>query len=159
MDIAAERFVDWFKTHGTQHAALGLADFPGMGRGAIALDDIPVCASALFVKVAKYCELTFSDAQADTVLFSIPRTLLLNTTNSKLQSLLREEEWAALKNWTSLILTMMWESRQEHSLWKPYFNIMPVQFDSLMFWTDEELKELEGCAVLCEIFRHLHQMQ
>lgn len=83
------------------------------------------------------------------MLFSIPRTLLLNTTNSKLQSLLKEEEWATLKNWTSLILTMMWESRQEDSLWKPYFDIMPTQFDSLMFWSEEDLKELEGCAVLC----------
>jgi SET domain-containing protein 6 len=88
--------------------------------------------------------------QEDTVLFSIPRSLLLNTSNSKLQSLLTEEEWATLKNWTSLILTMMWESRQEDSLWKPYFAIMPVQIDSLMFWSKEELKELEGCAVRCE---------
>lgn len=88
--------------------------------------------------------------QTDTVLFSIPRTLLLNTENSKLHTLLKEQEWATLKNWTSLILTMMWESRQEDSLWKPYFDIMPRQFDSLMFWSEEELKELAGCAVLCE---------
>lgn len=46
---------------------------------------------------------------------------------------------------------MMWESRQEDSLWKPYFDIMPRQFDSLMFWDESELKELEGCAVLCEL--------
>jgi SET domain-containing protein 6 len=82
------------------------------------------------------------------ILFSIPRTLLLNTSNSKLQSLLTSEEWNSLKNWTPLILTMMWESQQPDSLWKPYFDIMPTQFNSLMFWSQDELKELEGCAVL-----------
>lgn len=42
MDEAAGRFVDWFKTHGSQHVSAGLTDFAGMGRGAIALDDIAV---------------------------------------------------------------------------------------------------------------------
>ena len=37
--------------------------------------------------------------------------------------------------------------------WKPYFDIMPPanSFDSLMFWTTEELAELEGCMVLGKI--------
>lgn len=42
MDEVAERFVKWFQTHGSQHASIGLTDFPGMGRGAVALDDIAV---------------------------------------------------------------------------------------------------------------------
>ncbi|KAK9898334.1 SET domain-containing protein [Cystobasidium minutum MCA 4210] len=129
MDTTAEHFIDWFKLHGSQHASIGLTEFPGMGRGAIALDDI----------------------EEDTVLFSIPRTLLLNTENSKLRSLLKEEEWSTLKNWTPLILAVMWESRQGDSLWKPYSDIMPRQFDSLMFWSESELNELEGCAVLSKI--------
>lgn len=37
--------------------------------------------------------------------------------------------------------------------WKPYFDIMPPanSFDSLMFWSEEELAELEGCMVLGKI--------
>lgn len=42
MDTTAEHFVEWFKAHGSQHASIGLTDFPGMGRGAVALDDIAV---------------------------------------------------------------------------------------------------------------------
>lgn len=42
MDTTAEHFIDWFKLHGSQHASIGLTEFPGMGRGAIALDDIEV---------------------------------------------------------------------------------------------------------------------
>jgi SET domain-containing protein 6 len=42
MDLQATSFVAWFKRHGTQHNAIGLTTFPGMGRGAVALEDIPV---------------------------------------------------------------------------------------------------------------------
>ena len=41
-DAVAARFVDWFKQHGEQSDAIALKQFPGMGRGAIALRDIAV---------------------------------------------------------------------------------------------------------------------
>lgn len=47
MDKAATQFTEWFKRHGTQHAAIGLAEFPGMGRGAVALEDIAVSCNAI----------------------------------------------------------------------------------------------------------------
>jgi SET domain-containing protein 6 len=39
------------------------------------------------------------------------------------------------------------------SLWKLYFDILPNEFNSLMFWTGEELEELRGSAVLGKIGR------
>lgn len=39
------------------------------------------------------------------------------------------------------------------STWKPYFSLLPNKFDSLMFWSDEELAELEGSTVLGKIGR------
>ena len=88
--------------------------------------------------------------QPDEVLFSIPRSLLLNTSNSQLASLLTEAERSSLRNWTPLILTMMWEARQPDSRWRPYFDIMPTEFDSLMFWSEEELRELKGSTIVGE---------
>jgi SET domain-containing protein 6 len=82
------------------------------------------------------------------VLFSIPRSLLLNTVNSKLSSLLKPEEWSSLKNWTPLILVMMWESKQPDSRWREYLDIMPTTFDSLMFWSPENLAELQGSTIV-----------
>lgn len=41
-DAAATDFVSWFKRHGTQDERVGLCDWPGMGRGAVALEDIEV---------------------------------------------------------------------------------------------------------------------
>jgi SET domain-containing protein 6 len=37
------------------------------------------------------------------------------------------------------------------SRWKPYFDILPTEFNSLMFWSKEELEELQGSAVLGKI--------
>lgn len=37
------------------------------------------------------------------------------------------------------------------SPWKPYFDILPENFDSLMFWSEDELRYLEGSAVVNKI--------
>ncbi len=37
------------------------------------------------------------------------------------------------------------------SEWKPYIDLLPRAFDSLMFWLEEELAELKGSAVLEKI--------
>lgn len=35
--------------------------------------------------------------------------------------------------------------------WKPYLNLLPTSFDSLMYWSEEELSELSGSMVLNKI--------
>lgn len=47
---------------------------------------------------------------------------------------------------------MMYE-RLRTSTWTPYFELLPEEgsFNSLMFWTEEELKELTGSTVLSKI--------
>lgn len=47
---------------------------------------------------------------------------------------------------------MMYEYLQgSNSRWKPYFDVLPRQFDTLMFWSEDELKELQSSAVLQKI--------
>ena len=41
-DEAATAFLQWFSQHGMQHPGIGLCDFSGMGRGVVALQDLPV---------------------------------------------------------------------------------------------------------------------
>ena len=51
-----------------------------------------------------------------------------------------------------LILVMIYEYLHENnSYWKPYFNILPKTFDTLMYWTHEELLELQASAVVHKI--------
>ena len=47
---------------------------------------------------------------------------------------------------------MVYESQQgSDSAWKPYFDVLPESFDTLMFWTENELQHLQGSAVLDKI--------
>ncbi|KAF3318027.1 hypothetical protein TWF173_008768 [Orbilia oligospora] len=45
----------------------------------------------------------------------------------------------------------MYEASKPDSQWRSYFDSMPTEFDTLMYWSQDELKELEGSAVLNKI--------
>lgn len=90
------------------------------------------------------------------MLFAIPRNIVLTTATASLPAKLPQEEWAALTGWTSLMLAMMHEYlRGPESPWYAYFQSMPGAgtFDSLMFWSEEELAQLKGSKVVGEHLR------
>lgn len=41
--------------------------------------------------------------------------------------------------------------RGEQSKWAPYFRVLPSRFDTLMFWSEAELRELQGSAIVDKI--------
>jgi SET domain-containing protein 6 len=50
------------------------------------------------------------------------------------------------------MLVMIYEFLQgDASTWAPYFKVLPRSFDTLMFWSEEELAELQGSAVIDKI--------
>lgn len=57
-----------------------------------------------------------------------------------------------LDSWSSLILIMIYEFLLgEKSNWKPYFDVLPTEFDTPMFWSEEELKHLQASATVNKI--------
>ncbi|PLW18295.1 hypothetical protein PCANC_16397 [Puccinia coronata f. sp. avenae] len=101
-----------------------------------------------------------------TTLFSIPRygsprtTPLLSVRSSALLDLLSDDERARIsRNWLPLLLVLLWErvrairAPNDPLSWAPYFHSLPTHFDTLMFWTAEELAELKGSAILDKIGR------
>jgi N-lysine methyltransferase SETD6 len=103
-----------------------------------------------------------ADIQPDTVLFTIPRPSILSVANSdlckKCPQLFAPEPCndeqgddmpvSVSNSWTSLILTMIYEYLQgDNSAWKPYFDVLPSRFDTLMFWSEAEVAELQGSTV------------
>ncbi|OBZ70756.1 N-lysine methyltransferase setd6 [Grifola frondosa] len=128
-------FISWFHSQNgvVDTTSVGLTYFPGHGRGAIALQDIP----------------------EGHTLFSIPRQLTLSTRTSALPRLLGEKCWTQFglgNGWVGLILCMMWEeSRGSTSPWYGYLACLPTTFDTPMFWSEEELQELQGTAVVEKI--------
>jgi SET domain-containing protein 6 len=54
--------------------------------------------------------------------------------------------------WLSLILVMLYEyTNGDASNWSPYFAILPTEFNTLMFWSDDELAQLQASAVVTKI--------
>ncbi|PFH49761.1 hypothetical protein AMATHDRAFT_146943 [Amanita thiersii Skay4041] len=133
---ALNSFVQWFQAKGgLLDPSIGFTTFPLSegGRGVVADRDIP---------------------QGYT-LFSIPRDLILSTQNSSLPSRFGLNEWKKSglhKGWTGLILCMMWEQAQgPSSRWSEYLATLPTRFDTPMFWTEEDLLELQGTSVVEKI--------
>ena len=55
-------------------------------------------------------------------------------------------------SWTSLILVMIYEHlKGEKSQWKPYLDVLPTEFNTLMFWTAEDLSHLQASSVIPRI--------
>ena len=150
---SSEVFLNWFRSqaNGSFNPSLSLTDLRSRnaGRGIIATAPIP----------------------ADTELFTIPRRSIISVENSSLSKKLPQilttlKEAAAEDNdhdedeislpdpWFDLILAMIYEYLQgSASPWKPYFEVLPSNFNTLMFWSESELSELQASAVKDKIGR------
>ncbi|OAA41798.1 SET domain protein [Metarhizium rileyi] len=135
-------FLQWFKAlpGATFSDAIDIVDlrFRDAGRGIIALRDIPT----------------------DTTLFTIPRNAVINSDTSSLKAKLPhlfesqgdEDDEQALDTWSSLILIMMHEFfLGNQSKWKPYLDILPLTFDTPMFWSEGEVAYLQASAMVNKI--------
>ncbi|OCH87879.1 SET domain-containing protein [Obba rivulosa] len=132
-----ESFESWFRDQGGEldASAMGFAIFADSGRGAIALRDIP----------------------EGHTLFCIPRDLTLSLRTSSLPAKFGKDVWKhhELHNgWAGLMLCMMWEeSLGASSKWSGYLSSLPTAFTTPMFWTEEDIQELKGTAVVGKIGR------
>ena len=89
------------------------------------------------------------DIEEDEKLFRIPRSLILDTSTLSLSKDLQNK---LNDPWLCLVLAMIREHRLgESSAFKPYFDVLPDDFDTLMYWTEDELKHLTGSAVVNKI--------
>ncbi|KAL9060798.1 MAG: hypothetical protein Q9162_000502 [Coniocarpon cinnabarinum] len=94
----------------------------------------------------------------DTELFTIDPQSVLSTSTSELLSRLPQQiqDKLSTQSWPALILVLIYEHLQgEKSKWRPYVRLLPTEqdFDTLMYWTDEELNELQASAIREKIGR------
>lgn len=157
---ASAAFLEWFeKQPGTRyHPSLKIVDLRERiaGRGIIATEDIP----------------------AETDLFTIPRSSIISTETSvlaqKVPGLFVGDDLATAESsvpdtgpssnspdlphaWLNLILALLYELfHQDSSRWGAYLSILPQRsedFNTLMFWNDSELSELQASAMPTKIGR------
>ncbi|RDL35117.1 putative Ribosomal N-lysine methyltransferase 4 [Venustampulla echinocandica] len=129
-----DAFISWLSDAGVRiNPKIRIEDFrsDGRGRGVVAAADLA----------------------EDEVIFSIPRTSALNINNSlagidagsSRDALLNMPSWLAL---TALIIS---ESQQSNSKWAAYLAVLPRQLDTLTFWSELELTELQASTVVKKI--------
>ncbi|KAL9114295.1 MAG: hypothetical protein Q9227_001717 [Pyrenula ochraceoflavens] len=138
----SEAFLTWFRSHtgATIHPSLRLVDLrsQGQGRGLITTVELPT----------------------DTALFTVPKECVLSVETSDLQekipgvfdgldNVAREDvgdgEEEIPTAWLRLMLVLVYEHLLgPSSRWKPYLDILPTAFDTPMFWSEDELAELQG---------------
>eukprot|EP00754_Rhynchopus_humris_P048848 Rhum_TRINITY_DN8034_c0_g1::Rhum_TRINITY_DN8034_c0_g1_i1::g.25614::m.25614 len=87
---------------------------------------------------------------------SVPRKLLFNVEATVASSLHVAFEAAGLDDDTRLLLFLVHEkfcapgASACGGAWAPFVELLPATYDTLFFWSDEELAELEGCRLLPE---------
>lgn len=98
------------------------------------------------------CPVANEDISEHEVLFRIPRTSFLSVENSILSTEIPAATFEMLGPWLSLILVMLYEYLNGNaSNWAPYFAVLPTEFNTLMFWTEDELVELQASAVATKV--------
>jgi SET domain-containing protein 6 len=111
---------------------------------------LPLLSAVLFdtVTTANVLLVAVQNIEEDELLFRIPRSILLSVENSILSKEIPKATFEQLGPWLSLILVMLYEYvNGQSSNWAPYFSILPNEFNTLMFWEDDELDQLQASAV------------
>lgn len=64
-----------------------------------------------------------------------------------------------LKPWIAVSLFLIHEDSNANSKWRPYLDSLPKVLDSPLFWSDEELVELQGTQLLGSVVGYLEYLQ
>ena len=123
-------FLNWFLSlpSANINPKVQLADLrhKDCGRGVVALEDI----------------------RKDSELFTVPPSGIISAANSSLFTLLPSESSSEIREdaWLALILVLIYEYLHE-SNFRPYMELLPTHFDTLMYWSDTELEELQASPI------------
>ena len=84
--------------------------------------------------------IAIEDIGEDEVLATIPKSILLEPKNTKINELIQKsaDELKSESNWSKLTISLMHECSNPTSKWAPYLNIFPnyENLDLPMFWDE-----------------------
>ncbi|PBP20546.1 hypothetical protein BUE80_DR008649 [Diplocarpon rosae] len=93
-----------------------------------------------------------SNIDEDEVLFTIPRSAVLNTASALGSAgLSTPPAILDMPSWLALTATILAEGQRDDSKWGPYLALLPQKLDSLVFWSESELLELQASTVVSKI--------
>ncbi|CAJ2650423.1 ribulose-15 bisphosphate carboxylase/oxygenase large subunit [Trifolium pratense] len=86
------------------------------------------------------------DISRNDVVLQVPKRLWINPDAVEASEI--GKVCSELKPWLSVILFLIRERSRSDSIWKHYFGILPQETDSTIYWSEEELQELQGTQLL-----------
>ncbi|KAF4396769.1 hypothetical protein F8388_004737 [Cannabis sativa] len=86
------------------------------------------------------------DIARNEVVLEIPKRLWINPDTVSASEI--GNVCNGLKPWIAVALFLLREKFRDDSLWRLYFDILPKQTNSTVFWSEEELSELQGTQLL-----------
>lgn len=124
-----ERFTDWVKGNGAIFEGCSITEFAGYDLGLKADIDIP----------------------KDSLIIAIPRALMLTVeaaSKSALAPLIERDQ--ILKNMSNVTLAMflLVEKFKGDSFWKPYIDILPKTYSTVLYFDVSDLEALQGSPTL-----------
>jgi len=153
-DGASRQFLAWLEQSGAAISnKIQLQDLRAShaGRGVGKASFFPLVSAR---NTADRFAVAVQNIEEEELLFQIPRSAVLSVENSILSKEIPKATFEQLGPWLSLIFVMLYEyGNQTSSNWAPYFNVLPAEFNTLMFWENDELDQLQASAVRDKIGR------
>ncbi|XP_055862174.1 N-lysine methyltransferase setd6-like [Biomphalaria glabrata] len=113
---------------------------------------------------AQYGMVAVDDIPEGYCLFQIPRNCLIMPENSDIAELVEKEKQSlsVTNQWIPLLLTLLFETNNPSSKWKPYLDLFPNpdSIDLPIFWESSEVNQLlQGSGVDAAVKRDLGMIQ
>lgn len=90
-------------------------------------------------------------------LFNVPEAAWINITAVRNSSLGQVCE--GLKTWVAIAVFLIQESSNSNSKWRSYLDSLPDTLNSPLFWSDEDLAELQGTQLLGSVVGYFEFLQ
>ncbi|ESW30630.1 hypothetical protein PHAVU_002G169400 [Phaseolus vulgaris] len=122
---AVDTFWQWLKEEGVVSRKTPVK--PGMGPEGLGL-------------------VALKDISRNEVVLQVPKRLWINPDAVAASEI--GKVCSGLKPWLAVVLFLIRERSKDDSLWKHYFSILPKETGSTIYWSEEELSELQGTQLL-----------
>jgi len=118
-----EQFTSWLIENGARTDGVSIADFPGYDLGLKA-------------------EIDFAENQ---LILEIPRTLIFSTyTAAPELTILQNDPLVQHMPQVALAIALLIERFKENSKWKPYLDMLPSNYNTVLYMKANDMIELKG---------------
>lgn len=127
---AIDAFYKWADECGAQYNGVKIAEFPGYDMGLEAVKDF----------------------KKDEIFMTIPKKMIMSeeTLSISLSPLVTEIPMFDSMTHVKLAFALLLEKVNPNSFWKPYIDLLPEKYSTVMYFTVNEMQELKGSNALSQ---------